>query len=68
MQNVKYKSPHPQKTLVGSPEAKEIQQDGRIKLWKKIPEARNEVLRVNLLEDGETVHNAFFDRDFKITK
>jgi hypothetical protein len=22
-------------------------------------------LRVILLEDGETVHNAFFDRDFK---
>lgn len=23
------------------------------------------ILRVILLEDGETVHNAFFDRDFK---
>ena len=22
-------------------------------------------LRIILLEDGETVHNAFFDRDFK---
>ena len=25
----------------------------------------NHVLRVILLEDGETVHNAFFDRDFE---
>jgi len=23
------------------------------------------ILRVILLEDGETVHNAFFDRDFR---
>jgi len=25
----------------------------------------NRALRVILLEDGETVHNAFFDRDFE---
>ncbi len=50
---------------INSPEAKEVQQDGRIKQWRKIPEAGNRYLRVILLEDGETVHNAFFDRDFK---
>jgi len=25
----------------------------------------NKILRVVLLEDGETVHNAFFDRSFR---
>jgi hypothetical protein len=42
-----------------------IQADGRIRRWAKIPEMENRVLRVVLLSDGETVHNAFFDRSFK---
>lgn len=41
-----------------------IQSDGRIRKWKFIDEA-GKYLRVILLPDGETVHNAFFDRDFK---
>ena len=41
------------------------QQDGRVRLWTLIPEMENRYLRVILLEDGETVHNAFFDRRFK---
>jgi hypothetical protein len=28
-------------------------------------EDSDRVLRVILLDDGETVHNAFFDRDFR---
>lgn len=40
------------------------QADGRIKKWKYINEA-GKYLRVILLEDGETVHNAFFDRSYK---
>jgi len=42
-----------------------IQGDGRIRRWAPVPEAGNRYLRVILLEDGETVHNAFFDRSFK---
>ncbi len=42
----------------------EVQSDGRIRKWKKIEE-ENKFLRVILLPDGETVHNAFFDRGFK---
>jgi len=38
--------------------------DGRIRKWKFIGEA-GKYLRVILLKDGETVHNAFFDRNFK---
>ena len=44
------------------PEKKTIQADGRIRFWARITEAQNRVLRVVLLADGETVHNAFFDR------
>lgn len=42
-----------------------IQDDGRIRRWARIPEMDNRALRVILLEDGETVHNAFFDRRFQ---
>jgi len=42
----------------------EVQTDGRIRKWKFVKEA-GKYLRVILLEDGETVHNAFFDRNFK---
>lgn len=41
-----------------------IQADGRIRRWAQIPEMDNRLLRVVLLADGETIHNAFFDRDF----
>lgn len=40
------------------------QADGRIRRWTHVPEMENRVLRVVLLADGETVHNAFFDRRF----
>jgi len=42
-----------------------IQADGRIRRWAQIPEMEGKYLRVILLSDGETVHNAFFDRSFK---
>jgi hypothetical protein len=41
----------------------EPQPDGRIRYWIFIPEIRK-YLRVVTLADGETVHNAFPDRDF----
>lgn len=43
-----------------------IQQDGRIRRWALIEEANNKYLRVVLLPDSETVHNAFFDRSFTL--
>jgi hypothetical protein len=48
-----------------SPEREEIQEDGRIRRWVRVAEAEGKYLRVILLQDGETVHNAFFDRGFK---
>jgi DNA-binding transcriptional regulator of glucitol operon len=49
---------------IESPLAEEIQDDGRIRRWRRIPEMDNRALRIILLDDGETVHNAFFDRRF----
>jgi hypothetical protein len=51
--------------VIRNPSRRMVQDDGRVRLWGKIPEAGNRYLRVVLLEDGETVHNAFFDRKFK---
>jgi hypothetical protein len=49
---------------ISNPSKTVRQSDGRIKKWKYIEESRK-YLRVILLEDGETVHNAFFDRSYK---
>lgn len=45
----------------------EVQQDGRIRCWAAIDSMDGRYLRIILLPDGETVHNAFFDRRFKET-
>jgi len=47
-----------------NPESEVIQKDGRIRRWAKISEMEDRYLRVVLLADGETVHNAFFDRRY----
>lgn len=52
------------KSVIERPEKVEMQSDGKIRKWAKISEA-GKFLRVILLEDGETVHNAFFDRSYK---
>lgn len=41
-----------------------VQSDGRLRRWGRIDAFGGRYLRVILLPDGETVHNAFFDRDF----
>jgi hypothetical protein len=50
--------------VIENPEKTVIQSDGRIRKWSKITEV-NKYLRVILLEDGITVHNAFFDRSYR---
>ena len=53
---------------LAAPVRREVQADGRIRLWVQVTrpgEARPRFLRVVTLEDGETVHNAFFDRNFR---
>jgi hypothetical protein len=54
--------------VIAAPLRREVQSDGRIRYWGRIAapgEARPRFLRVVTLEDGETVHNAFFDRNFR---
>jgi hypothetical protein len=47
------------------PVRRTVQTDGRIRLWAPIAEANGMYLRVILLPDAQTVHNAFFDRGFE---
>ncbi len=51
--------------VVARPEHEVVQADGRIRRWGAVPEAGGRMLRVVLLDDACTVHNAFFDRSFK---
>ncbi len=49
---------------IDNPLRTEVQKDGRIRKWIYVKEI-DKYLRVILLSDGVTVHNAFFDRDFQ---
>lgn len=51
--------------MIDCPEREYVQFDGRIRRWAKISELEDRYLRVVLLPDRETVHNAFFDRNYK---
>lgn len=46
-----------------APVSAKTQSDGRSQRWIHVPE-EGKYLRVVVLADGETVHNAFFDRNF----
>lgn len=52
---------------IAEPLRREVQDDGRIRCWREIEtdNGASRVLRVVTLDDGETVHNAFFDRNFR---
>jgi hypothetical protein len=50
--------------VMNNPIRTEVQANGRIRRWAFIPEA-GKYLRVITEPDGETVHNAFFDRRFQ---
>ncbi|MCY4575183.1 MAG: hypothetical protein OXC55_01035 [Chloroflexi bacterium] len=54
--------------VIASPIHQEHQADGRLRFWGEVTapgESRPRYLRVVTLEDGETIHNAFFDRGFR---
>ena len=52
--------------VIENPVKEVIQKDGRIRRWAPIGEMDGRYLKVILLSDGETVHNAFFDRSFRL--
>jgi hypothetical protein len=51
--------------VVASPEREYVQAEGRVRRWARIKDMEGRYLRVILLPDRETVHNAFFDRGYK---
>jgi hypothetical protein len=51
--------------VITHPEHEEVQEDGRIRRWARISDFENRALRVILLQDGQTIHNAFFDRHYE---
>lgn len=51
--------------VFNNPKQETIHVDGRIKRWAYIEETQK-YLRIIILDDKETIHNAFFDRNFKI--
>ena len=54
--------------ILAAPLQVERQKDGRVRFWGEVTppgETEPRYLRVITLEDGETVHNAFFDRNFR---
>ena len=44
----------------------EMQDDNRYRFWGKISQISDKFLRVVTLNDRTTIHNAFFDRGFKL--
>jgi hypothetical protein len=52
------------KNAIDNPLRTEVQKDGRVRKWVYVKEV-DKYLRVILLSDSITVHNAFFDRSFK---
>ena len=53
--------------VIAAPLRREVQISGRVRFWGRIEEpgaTRPRFLRVITLDDEETVHNAFFDRNF----
>ncbi len=52
------------RNAIDNPLRTEVQKDGRTRKWIYVKEI-DKYLRVILLSDGVTVHNAFFDRSFQ---
>lgn len=53
---------------VSCPEQRLVQEDGRIRVWSRVPEAEGRWLLVVLLEDGVTVPNALLCQRLQIVK
>ena len=54
--------------VIAAPLWQTVQDDGRIRHWGRVIDTRDgkqRILRVVTLNDGETIHNAFYDRDFR---
>jgi hypothetical protein len=56
------------RAAIAAPVEREIEPSGRVRHWIEVehPEFGARVLRVVTLEDGNTVHTMFFDRDARV--
>jgi hypothetical protein len=55
-------------TILATPSRRSVQSDGRVRFWGPVIDPRDgqqRILRIVTLEDGETIHNAFFDRGYR---
>ena len=55
-------------SVLANPVRQIVQVDGRVRHWGYVvlqSEGEKRILRVVTLEDGQTVHNAFIDRNFR---
>ena len=56
------------RSVLANPIRRIVQDDGRIRHWGQVilqNETETRILRVVTLEDGQTLHNAFIDRNFR---
>ena len=54
--------------VIANPLQREVQRDGRVRYWGEVRirgEPAPRILHVVTLANGETVHNAFFDRGYR---
>jgi hypothetical protein len=51
--------------IIENPISQDLQSDGRMRFWGRVPEFENKVFRVVTLSDGSTILNAFPDRNFR---
>ncbi len=54
--------------VIAAPLQRQAQEDGRLRFWGRVHDPRDanwRILRVVTLSDGETIHNAFFDRGYR---
>jgi hypothetical protein len=59
-----YLDPIESQRIVRRLERRQVQANGRIRLWGYAASLGG-YLRVVLLSDGQTVHNAFYDEDYR---
>ncbi|MEA3369532.1 MAG: hypothetical protein U9Q24_04195 [Candidatus Ratteibacteria bacterium] len=52
--------------IIENPLKVEQQENNRFRFWGRLEEMEGKILRVVTLEDKITIHNAFFDRRFKL--
>ena len=65
-----HKRPYLQKDwcikIIEDPLKVERQEGNRFRFWGQLEEFKGKILRVVTLDDKITIHNAFFDRRFKL--